>query len=399
MLKDYFALAVQSMRHRHIRSWLTMLGIVVGVAAIVSLIALGQGLENSINEEFEKIGVDFITIMPGSSGGVPGMGFGAAKLEDGDVRVIERIKEVDIVSPMMTSVEKVTYGNEERYTYVSGMVADDVVDMYFNKKAYQIVEGRVPRATDRWKAIAGYKVSKDFFGKALKPGAKVEIKERDFKIVGIMEEIGNSQDDTQFLIALEDAKIIYDREDYDVIMVVPKKGQDAEEVAEKIKKELEDYRDEEDFQVFTSKQMLESFNSVLGIVQVILVGVAAISLIVGGIGIMNSMYTSVLERTKEIGILKAIGATNNHILSIFLVEAGMMGAGGGIVGVLIGMGIGKIVEIAAVEALGTTYLKVCFGPELIAFSIGFAFVVGCLSGLLPARNAANMDPVMALRYE
>jgi len=135
------------------------------------------------------------------------------------------------------------------------------------------------------------------------------------------------------------------------------------------------------------------------VVEAMIVGIAAISLLVGGVGIMNTMYTSVLERTREIGIMKAIGARNGDILAIFLIESGMLGAVGGIVGILIGMGLGKATEIIAQQAMGSELLKAQFTPELIIGALMFSFVIGAVSGALPARNAASLKPVDALRYE
>ena len=157
-------------------------------------------------------------------------------------------------------------------------------------------------------------------------------------------------------------------------------------------------RDDENFQVVTPAQIAEQINNVLGVVQIVLVGIAAISLVVGGIGIMNSMYTSVLERTREIGIMKSIGARNEDILKIFLIEAGLLGLVGGVFGVAIGVGIGKVVEIFAASA-GYGLLKVPINFWIIGFGLGFAILVGTVSGALPAIRASKMNPVDALHYE
>ena len=161
---------------------------------------------------------------------------------------------------------------------------------------------------------------------------------------------------------------------------------------------LERKRDDENFQVLSASQIAEQINSVLGIIQVVLIGIAAISLVVGGIGIMNSMYTSVLERTKEIGIMKSIGARNSDILMLFLLESGFIGLIGGVFGVLLGSGIGILVGKAAASAgYGILKIKISFG--LIMFGLAFAIIIGMISGALPARQASKLKPVDALRYE
>ncbi len=179
-------------------------------------------------------------------------------------------------------------------------------------------------------------------------------------------------------------------------------GFDPEEVANEIIKRLRQSREEkegqETFDVQTSEQILETFGNIFGIVQAVLVGIAAISLLVGGIGIMNTMYTSVLERTKEIGVMKAIGAKNSDILYIFLFESGSLGLVGGIIGVIFGAGLSKGVEYIAMNSLGTNLLQASLTPQLIFGALIFSFLIGTLSGILPAMNAAKLKPVDALRY-
>ena len=154
-----------------------------------------------------------------------------------------------------------------------------------------------------------------------------------------------------------------------------------------------------DFSILTPEELLSSFASILSIVTGFLLGVAAISLLVGAIGITNTMYTSVLERTKEIGVMKAVGAKNSDILTIFLIESGLLGLTGGVIGVLLGMGIGKVIEYIAVHQLQTNLLQVVFPVYLIAGCLIFAFLIGAISGTLPAYRASKIRPVVALRYE
>ena len=173
--------------------------------------------------------------------------------------------------------------------------------------------------------------------------------------------------------------------------------------AEKIEKALRKSRNveegQEDFSVQTTEELMETYNDILNIVNIVLIGIAAISLLVGGIGIMNTMYTAVIERTKEIGIMKAIGARNSSIMILFVIESGILGALGGAIGVAIGMAFSKLVEVIATAALQTALLQAYFPWYLIVGSLAFAFIVGTISGLLPARQAALLKPVDALRYE
>ena len=188
-----------------------------------------------------------------------------------------------------------------------------------------------------------------------------------------------------------------------MLYVQIKPGFSPEQVAENIKKELRKERNEkegeETFSIQTFKQLLETFQNVFAVVQGVLVGIAAISLIVGGIGIMNTMYTSVLERTKEIGTMKAVGARNSDILTIFLIESGLLGLIGGAIGIMIGVGLGKGAEYVASVALGVSLFRASFPLWLIFGALLFSFLIGSFSGLLPALQASKMKPVDALRYE
>ncbi|HLF53948.1 MAG TPA: FtsX-like permease family protein, partial [Candidatus Nanoarchaeia archaeon] len=220
----------------------------------------------------------------------------------------------------------------------------------------------------------------------------------EFKIIGILKETGNSQDDNQINIPLDTAREIFDKpNDVDVIIAQVKSPDDIPLLQEKIERELESERDDTNFQVVTATQILEQINQVLGIIQFVLVGIAAISLIVGGIGIMNSMYTSVLERTKDIGIMKAIGAKNLDIFEIFLIESGLIGLVGGLFGTILGSVIALIIGQFSKNAGFLLNIKIEF--LVLVFGLLFAFIVGMLSGVLPAMQAARLKPADALRYE
>jgi len=191
------------------------------------------------------------------------------------------------------------------------------------------------------------------------------------------------------------------KDEYDIIVVQLEKNSDPEKVAEAITEKLRKDRGlkegEEDFNVQTPIAALASINTILNVINVIVIGIALISLLVGAIGIANTMYTSVLERTKEIGVMKAIGARNSDILLIFLFESGLLGLVGGIVGVLIGMLMAWTAATGANTALGTNLFIIKFNPALIIGSIIFSFLIGTVSGVLPARQASKLKPVDALR--
>ncbi len=244
----------------------------------------------------------------------------------------------------------------------------------------------------------------DVFKKGVDVGDKIKINDQKFRVVGIYKPFGNPDDDSSVGIPLETARELFDEPDeLFVIMARTKDGFNTADVAEDIKEKLRRDRGlkegEEDFTVQTYEQLREGAGVVLDIVHLFLIGIASISLMVGGVGIMNTMYTSVLERTREIGVMKAIGARNSDIMMIFLIESGIMGMVGGAIGVVIGIALSKIVEYVAEQELGMVLLKANVSIELILGALTFSFLVGCISGILPARQASKLNPVDALRYE
>ncbi|NOQ38595.1 FtsX-like permease family protein [archaeon] len=405
MISDYFSYAFKNLKHRKVRTWLTMIGIVIGIAAVVSIISLGQGLENMIIGQFEDMGADKITIMPGSS--IFSAGMATIPLNQKDYDVIKRTRGIVNVAGMIYSSIRVEYKEESEYTFVIGMPLDPGSKRIFDSmQNFKLDYGRDLKDGDGNVIVVGSSVAKDdkIFERGVVLGSKITINGVDFKVIGVLETLGNEQDDRSVYINIERARDIFDNKDeFDVLFAQAKQGFDVSEVAEDLEKALRKSRDlkegEEDFNVQTTEQLQESFGTIFSIVQWFLIGVASISIVVGGIGIMNTMYTSVLERTYDIGIMKAIGARNNDILTLFVIEAGTLGAVGGIIGVIVGGGFAKIIEIAAKNVLSVDLLKAHLSVELLVGAVLFSFIVGMASGALPAKQAASMKPVDALRYE
>ncbi len=404
-MKDHFSLAFNNLRRRKLRSWLTMIGIFIGIAAVVALISLGQGLQGYLTETFEQMGANKLMVMPGSGIGI-GMMASADKLTNKDLEVIEKTKGVDMAAEIIYGSTLIKFKDEAKANFVIGLPTDETADVFKEIGGFETTEGRDLKEEDKYKIVIGYLVAKDngFFDKAVQLRDKLIIKNKEFRVVGVMGQIGNPQDDSQVYIPLETAKEIFDKQDeIDAVYVQIKPGYEPADVAEDIKKQLRKARNEkqgeETFSVQTFEQLLETFQSVFAVVQAVLVGIAAISLLVGGVGIMNTMYTAVIERTKEIGTMKAVGARNSDILFIFLFESGLLGLVGGAIGIGIGIGLGKTAEYIASAALGTDLLKAVFPWYLILGALTFSFLVGCISGVAPAYQASRLKPADALRYE
>lgn len=402
MLKDSFKFALGSIRHRRLRSWLTIIGIFIGIAAVISLISISQGMQEAIKSQFERMGTNKLIIMPGGGGMMGAMGGSTTgTLTNHDIDLIKQVRGVESVAGMLFKMAKVSFDDEVKYTFIIGLPTDP--ESAWVMENYK-VEGRYLKEYDRYKVVVGYLFSEArFFKKEVRLGGRLYIEDQIFKVVGMVEELGNRYDDSQVYIPMDVARqLLNEPTEIGMIYAKVREGYDPSTVADRIEEAMRDDRDqkpgEEDFGVQTSEQLMQQIGIVLGIIQLVLVGIAGISLMVGGVGIMNTMYTSVLERTREIGIMKAIGAKNHDIITIFLIEAGTFGLIGGIVGCALGIALAKGVEIYASYA-GFQMLKASVTPWLIILGLALAFVIGCLSGILPARTAARLKPVDALRYE
>lgn len=406
MIKDYIMLPLKEIRRRKIRSWLTLIGVIIGMAAVVSLITLGQGLENAIAQQFDALGNDKLFITAKGNPLTPGLSIDAVKITEDDLEVVRGTQGVKEATGMIFSSARIEYNDQVRYFSILGLPTEpEERELIGESQSYSLLDGRWLEPGDTFKAVAGYSYTQEtLFGKPLELGDKVLIQDATFEIVGFWERIGSPPDDQSISIPLESYEEVFNKpEELGLLIAQTDAGENAEIVAEEIAEELRRSRDveegKEDFSIETPADLAETFGTILNIVQWVLIGIAGISLLVGGIGIMNTMYTAVLQRTKQIGVLKALGARRKHILFLFLVESGFYGLGGGLVGVLIGLLFAKMVEFALVAAIGPAFLSLEISPILIIGTLLFSFIVGCVSGIAPARKASRLNPVDSLRYE
>jgi len=407
MILDYFRLAVSNLFHRRLRSWLTIIGIFIGIAAVVALISLSQGMQDAIGNIFASLGSDRVLITPKGMFGPPGTESSSSRLTSADLDVVQKTKGVKEAAGFLSRILAVKYADQVKYSLVVGIPTDEGLNVFTSLGQYNIIEGRLIKKGDRLKAVVGFELTKKTggtFKKAVEIGKTIEMGSYKFDVVGVRKPLGNSLFDTQVLIPMESLKDITGvTDELSTIHAIANTGVEPSSLAETIKKNLRRSRNlkegNEDFSVQTSEQLRETVSSILGIVQAIIIGIAAISLLVGGIGIMNTMYTSVLERTNEIGIMKAIGAKNSDVLTIFLIESGLLGLTGGLIGVAIGAALSKTVELVAFLIWQTPLIAAHFTWWLIFGALAFSFLIGTASGLMPALQAAKMQPVRALRYE
>ena len=402
-IHEYFKLALINFAHRKLRSFLTVLGIIIGVTAVVGLISLGKGMQQGVEDVFESVGKNTIIVMSGA-----GISFissiasssSQTALTEKDMRVIKGIKGIEKAVPVIYLPDMIKYRKNRIGVYIAGVPPEDV-DVFYNKQGYDILIGRKLKPGDKYVAVIGY----DIYDKYdISVGDKIKIGDKGFRVVGVVEKIGSRLDDNTISIPLSTFRSIYHtKERLSYIYIIVKENEDIDEVAERVRETLRrkrgEKKGEESFQVLSSKQLLNAVSNVLSILNVVVVGIASVSIIVGGVGIMNTMYTAILERTREIGIFKAIGMKRRDILLIFVIEAGLLGMFGGLVGVGLGLSFSEIAVYIAKTQAGITYIKAYTGLDLILGSLLFSFILGALSGLIPARQASNLNVVDAIRWE
>ncbi len=406
MIEDLIKYIISNIRQRFTRSFLTILSILIGIMAIFVLISYGEGLKYYMNEMGEEMGTDKLIAQPRGFG-VPGT-TGIYFTKD-DIDFIKKERGVSEAVGMMLKQSEVKIDKRKlgKWVFIMGMPFDPselrLIEEAF--AGYGIFKGRTLKKGDSSKVVLGYNYmfADKIFSNPLKLGDNIFINDKSFDIVGFYEEIGNAGDDANVYLTEDSMKEVFDMgDDYSYIYIRAEKGivptELADRLEEKLRKKKGQKEGEEDFYIMSFEQLMETFGTVLLVLNSILVIIAGISVVVAAVNIMNTMYTAVLERTKEIGIMKSIGAKNSTILMMFFFESGFLGLIGGSIGMLLGYGLAKLGAMA-IAAAGYSFLRPYFPWWLIVGCLVFSFMVGAVSGYFPAKAASRLKPVDALRYE
>lgn len=398
---EYFHLALRNLRSRHLRSWLTILGIVIGVFLIISLFSLSEGMKEALMKQVRMMRGDLIFVMPGEMKDMLVTFLGGMELSDADIKAIERTRGVETVVVFAYAGEVARYEEKTKIVFFAGIAWDKATAVLKEDMGYKITDGDFPRSGRR-EIVIGSLVPKEIFP-GIGVGDEIVIKGRKLKVAGILMSVGSKQDDSMIILDLDDFRAITGkREGAQMAVVKPSPDFEVKEVAQNIEMALEETRkrrigeDSPSFSAITGETWSGLAEDIMGIIQMVIIAFASIAIVVGGIGITNTMFTSVRERTREIGIMKAVGAKNSAVLTIFLIESGIIGIIGGIGGTALGIILAKAVEMYG-QYHPMFYISASVGPGLIVFGLTFSLLVGCLSGFFPARRAARLKPVDALR--
>jgi len=394
---DVLENSVRNLRRAGTRTLLTLIGVVIGIAAIVSLLSIGQGLNVAVEKQFENLGSNTIFVIPGASS----MGYSPVKLTANDISRIEAVRGVESAVPVYVSASIMEFNGQKINVQIYSADGEKA-GIFENTGFFDVSEGRTLTKNDSSGIMIGDKIAKTYFDKEINLRKIVSIGGEPFTVVGIMkpqaQSIGGGPNTgAAVFMSLEAFNKIASNIFPSIIFVKTSSGSDVSYAADEIEKILDKKYGKNSIKVSSSEELLDQVNVMLGLITLVVAGIGGISLIVGGIGIMNSMITAVLERTREIGLMKALGASNQRILIMFILEAGFIGMVGGIIGILLGYGLSMLISIIGTES--GFALTAVITPEITLGALAFSMIIGIASGLLPAIRAANLDPVVALRYE
>ena len=392
--------AIADFKRNKIRTLLTSLGIMIGVLSVVLLIALGVGLKNYLKQQFESLGANLIIIFPGNvfsedSGGFGG-GFGpgligGAKFDEKDLRDLAKISEARYVVPQFFKSAALETSSAKKAGYIIGTTEE-----VFPVLNLELLDGQPFKKADvtgRAKiTVLGYAIAEKLFENPLSAtGNTIRIENQRFKVIGVAKKKGDNEADNSAYIPYKTTfgSLNPDKTFFTIYLGVTNEN-DVQTVKDKAKEVLGKRYEEEAFSVTEQSQILSTVNSNFSIVNSIPVAIGSISLVVGGIGIMNIMYASVTERTKEVGIRRAIGATKNDILMQFLTEGVLLSLFGGILGLF---------TASIIVLIARNFFPVAINALSVFVALGISSLVGVFFGVFPARRAANLPPIEAIRYE
>lgn len=392
-LGEGFRVAVDALRANRLRSILTMLGVIIGVASVVVLVAIGSGAKQEVESQVEGLGSNLVFVVPGSL--ELGATLSISTLTDEDIDYIGRVVgNPDAVAATVSSGEWVSVGSDEVFTTVAG--TNENVPNVMNRP---LARGEYFTAADvdtrRRVAVLGSQVADALFPDIEPLGRQVTIAGVRFRVIGVFEEVGSSfgsSRDNEVHIPVTTAQQLFGVDYLDGLAVKAPTIDDVKPMQREIVAALQDKYPDQSFSAITQEQILGTLGTILGLLTLVLAAIAAISLLVGGVGVSNIMLVSVRERTREIGLRKALGARRRDITLQFLIEAVLLTTVGGTIGIALGVGVSLLVD-------SLSPLPAVIAWWSIALAFGVSVGVGVFFGVFPARRAGKLDPVVALRTE
>ncbi|MBI4457712.1 ABC transporter permease [Candidatus Uhrbacteria bacterium] len=397
-LKTLLAIVFGGLRYRKLRSALTTVGIFIGIVVVVALIFLGQGLRNAVSAQLRQFGADLLIAVPRDITNPFASLLDHGEFRDRDIAAVAAIDGVAKIMP--TSEGKIAvaeFRGERKNVSLHGQPWALISTIFEESQGFRIASGAWPEREEAREIVLGAQFARTAFSRPVGLNDTLVIKGRAYVVTGILRELGEPNHDNSVFISMAMMRKVLGRHDgFSVMLIKAEPGASLTELSADVERVLGAQKGLEQFSVLTPDKASQIVGDVIGVIELVLFLVAAVAVVIGGIGIMNSMYTSVLERTREIGIMKAIGATNAHVIGLFLLESGIFGLVGGVAGCLGGVALAKAVEAIA-NGYGIALLKVAFDGLIIGQVLLYTFIVGVIAGVLPAFEAARLNPSVALR--
>ena len=411
MLKDNFNLAYKNIKERMSRSILTLLGISIGIMAIISLMGIGEGMQAAVSGELSSLSDTIIVTAGGGSSNEfdllsEGINNNGEYLTERDIADLNRIQGVKEVSTQLSGAGVITFNSEDLYVTLTGMDIDSQNLAYDHE---DLGSGNLLEEGDQNKCIIGYSIAHEDFDVEISVGSRIKINGEKIVVKGIFSKQGMgglTSTDNIVILTSRDFEKITGESNIKAAVVRVSNPNKVEAIAEEIEQTINENHGDDDFaSAIAMSSILETIQNILGILSMVLIAIAAIALVVASIGIMNTMLTSVMERTREIGIMKAIGAESKDVMFIFIIEGMLVSIVGGAIGIFLGVfgSQGMASLLSEMGAGGPPGGNMTLTPVITLYSIVLAVsvsvIVGVLSSLYPAWKAAKMSPIEAVRYE
>lgn len=402
MFKNLLIITLKGVQHRPMRSWLTIIGIVIGTMLVVAIMSMSSGIQNVIMQKLQMMGSQMIVVFPGDESNPLASMIASTKFRERDITDLEMIDGVQTAVPWdMGSVGTEFKG--EKHTITSHSANWKRMQYLFQAtRGFELRSGSWPISEDASEVVLGDTVARKMFKQQIYADDEIIVESKRMRVAGVLKYTGNSDDDQAIYMSWMMFHLLSGvKPGAMTAMIIVKPDANINIVAQQIKFRLSQQDVVDKFVVMTPETIKKLAGDILSIVELALIMIALVSLLVGAVGIMNTMYTSVLERTKQIGIMKAIGASSESILALFLIESGVIGIIGGLLGIAGGIFLAIVAGIAARVFGGISGLFSFASLDYLGFLVVLVvtLMTGIIAGILPARQAAHMEPAEALRYE
>lgn len=399
LLIDYFRLVAKNMIEKKKQVFLTIAGIIIGIFTFTFFLFVSQGLSNAITQQFSSLGLNSLTVQPYSGVATSGPPSGEGLTDSQIARISQVTDNVEYIAPAIFYTALFEYRNE-RSSITLSSYPDEYLQKIQDDYDIEMEEGRFLRAGDQGVIVLGADAAKNSFGddSPLAVGTSLELEDKRYRIIGIIKDRGDLFIDSSGFVSFEDNKEIANQQTYTQIRVTFYEGTDLVEQQKAIEERLNPNNEEKEVEVSSAQQAIDQFNNIIGVLSLIIGFVSFIALLVGGINVMNSMYSNVLERINEISVFKAIGAKNEDVLVLFLIESSILGLIGALVGFFCAYGLSELLSYAIINFAGFN-VQIYWSTSFFIQIVGTTTLAAMLFGTYPAYKASKINPADNLRDE